>query len=80
MCLPTQVSFFEEPVDPGAFLPDGRLYWTYDGSLTTPPLTETVTWIVFQEPIGFSNKQGEDSPTLFAFNFLLLTFTFPLYF
>ncbi|XP_071175153.1 carbonic anhydrase 2-like [Mytilus edulis] len=32
-------------------------YWTYLGSLTTPPLYESVTWIVFQDPIEMSNDQ-----------------------
>ena len=32
-------------------------YWTYHGSLTTPPLFETVEWIVLQEPIEFSKAQ-----------------------
>ena len=32
-------------------------YWTYEGSLTTPPLYESVTWIVFKEPIEMSDDQ-----------------------
>lgn len=32
-------------------------YWTYEGSLTTPPLYESVTWIVFKEPIEMSDEQ-----------------------
>ena len=32
-------------------------YWTYDGSLTTPPLYESVKWIVFKEPIEMSDDQ-----------------------
>jgi carbonic anhydrase len=50
-------AMFDGPVDPAGFFPDNPEYWTYDGSLTTPPLKETVTWIVFQEPIIFSNAQ-----------------------
>lgn len=43
--------------DPSTLLP-GRLdYWTYDGSLTTPPLHESVTWIVCKEPISVSREQ-----------------------
>jgi carbonic anhydrase len=32
-------------------------YYTYPGSLTTPPCLESVRWIVFHEPIEFSNTQ-----------------------
>ncbi|XP_041047737.1 carbonic anhydrase 7 isoform X1 [Carcharodon carcharias] len=43
--------------DPQCLLPKCRDYWTYPGSLTTPPLYESVTWIVFREPIRVSEKQ-----------------------
>lgn len=34
-------------------------YWTYDGSLTTPPCAESVTWFVFKTPIHATEKQME---------------------
>lgn len=43
--------------DPTTLLPSCLDYWTYDGSLTTPPLLESVTWIVCKEPISVSSKQ-----------------------
>ncbi|XP_029313465.1 carbonic anhydrase 1 [Cottoperca gobio] len=43
--------------DPSTLLPGCLDYWTYDGSLTTPPLLESVTWIVCKEPISVSCEQ-----------------------
>lgn len=34
-------------------------YYTYPGSLTTPPCSENVTWIVLQKPAKFSQAQFE---------------------
>lgn len=45
------------PVDPGSFIPQCSGYWTYQGSLTTPPCSECVIWIVFQDPIEVSHEQ-----------------------
>uniref|UniRef100_A0A3P9HMJ0 Carbonic anhydrase n=1 Tax=Oryzias latipes TaxID=8090 RepID=A0A3P9HMJ0_ORYLA len=43
--------------DPKTLLPGSLDYWTYDGSLTTPPLLESVTWIVLKEQISVSPAQ-----------------------
>uniref|UniRef100_A0A665X7U6 Carbonic anhydrase n=2 Tax=Echeneis naucrates TaxID=173247 RepID=A0A665X7U6_ECHNA len=50
-----QASF--ENFNPATLLPSCLDYWTYDGSLTTPPLLESVTWIVCKEPISVSSGQ-----------------------
>ena len=41
-------------LDAAALLPDERAYDVYDGSLTTPPCTEGVRWIVLRNPISMS--------------------------
>jgi len=45
------------PLCPAAFLPEDKHFYTYEGSLTTPPLLESVIWTVFKEPIEFSEDQ-----------------------
>ena len=39
------------------FLPISRDYYTYMGSLTTPPCTENVLWMVFKTPIQLAPEQ-----------------------
>ncbi|XP_048828789.1 carbonic anhydrase 5A, mitochondrial [Brienomyrus brachyistius] len=44
--------------DPSCLLPSNTDdYWTYAGSLTTPPLTEAVTWIIMKKHIEVSHDQ-----------------------
>ncbi|XP_038601350.1 carbonic anhydrase 13-like [Tachyglossus aculeatus] len=43
--------------DPLSLLPLTRDYWTYPGSLTVPPLLESVIWIIFKQPISISSQQ-----------------------
>ncbi|PIN88355.1 hypothetical protein AB205_0181790 [Aquarana catesbeiana] len=49
----TEFNYF----DPSCFLPTCNDYWTYAGSLTTPPLTESVTWIIMKKPIEVDHSQ-----------------------
>ena len=44
-------------MDLNQLLPARRDYYTYMGSLTTPPCSEGVLWIVFKEPIQLSSQQ-----------------------
>uniref|UniRef100_U5END8 Carbonic anhydrase n=1 Tax=Corethrella appendiculata TaxID=1370023 RepID=U5END8_9DIPT len=46
-----------KPLDPGSFLPATPAYWTYLGSLTTPPCSECVIWIIFKEPLEVAHEQ-----------------------
>ena len=41
------------------FLPAGRGYYAYTGSLTTPPYTEGVKWNVLSEVLAVSSEQVE---------------------
>jgi carbonic anhydrase len=41
----------------GALLPATRDYYRFDGSLTTPPCSEGVTWLVMKQPVTASKQQ-----------------------
>ena len=45
------------PIDLNTLLPKDRTYWTYMGSLTTPPCSEEVIWMVFRQPQPVSPDQ-----------------------
>ncbi|XP_063294329.1 carbonic anhydrase 5A, mitochondrial isoform X2 [Pelobates fuscus] len=49
----TEFNYF----DPSCLLPSCNDYWTYAGSLTTPPLTESVSWIIMKKPIEVDHSQ-----------------------
>jgi len=38
-------------------LPENRAYWTYMGSLTTPPCSENVLWMVLKQAVQISPEQ-----------------------
>ncbi|TLS17138.1 MAG: carbonic anhydrase family protein [Betaproteobacteria bacterium] len=44
-------------VDLNQLLPEKRGYYTYMGSLTTPPCSEGVLWLVMQQPVQVSAQQ-----------------------
>ena len=55
-------------LNPGGLMPADRGYWTYMGSLTTPPCTEGVRWFVFQQPVTLSRTQLRNYTSLFRMN------------
>ncbi|ROP78808.1 carbonic anhydrase [Frigoribacterium sp. PhB107] len=44
-------------IDVASLLPSSLQYWSYDGSLTTPPCSEGVSGVVFSEPVTLSAEQ-----------------------
>lgn len=44
-------------LEPGALLPEEHAYYTYMGSLTTPPCSEGVLWMVMRQPVQLSAAQ-----------------------
>jgi len=53
------VTMEHSSIDPTKLLPANKTFFTYPGSLTTPPLFESVTWLVFKEPVEMSAEQLE---------------------
>ncbi len=49
----------EAKVNPASLLPEKRDYYRFDGSLTTPPCSEGVRWLVMKDPITASEEQVE---------------------
>jgi carbonic anhydrase len=52
-------------VNPATLLPPSAAYYTYTGSLTAPPCTEGVIWIVLKTPIEIAPAQIEAFAKLF---------------
>ena len=48
-----------EPLDIRPLLPKKLSYFRLNGSLTTPPCSEGVTWVVFSSPVKASKAQIE---------------------
>lgn len=55
-------------IDPAALLPSTGGFFSYSGSLTTPPCSEGVTWIVLAQPVTVSPDQVQRFAALFPMN------------
>jgi carbonic anhydrase len=62
-------AFPEVVVNAGALLPVERSYYRYAGSLTTPPCTEDVSWIVMAAPVELSTEQIAAFQELYTDNY-----------
>jgi len=56
------------PILPTALLPPSATTYRYSGSLTTPPCSEIVSWIVYHRPVELSPQQIARFAMLFANN------------
>ncbi len=54
--------------DATALLPDGASHFRYPGSLTTPPCSEIVSWVVMTESISVSDEQIDAFRGLYSMN------------
>jgi carbonic anhydrase len=57
-----------DDVDPNGLLPASPGYWTYKGSLTTPPCSEGVDWMVAMEPVEVDQADIERFTALYPMN------------
>ena len=58
----------QDSIDPVALLPTDRRYYAYMGSLTTPPCSEGVLWMVMQQPVQASPEQIHIFSRLYPMN------------
>ncbi len=58
----------EVKIDPTQLLPAKRNYLTYLGSLTTPPCTEGVLWLILKTPLQVSKEQLSSFGTVYKNN------------
>ncbi len=56
------------PLSLQALLPSDARYFTYMGSLTTPPCSEDVRWIVMRQPVTMSPEQIELFARIYPMN------------
>ena len=55
-------------IDLNQLLPDDKRYYTYMGSLTTPPCSEGVLWMVMKQPVPISMDQVAIFARLYPMN------------
>jgi carbonic anhydrase len=58
----------DHAIDPNRLLPAGRAYYRYEGSLTTPPCSETVDWFVLAEKLEVAEADIDRFAKLYPMN------------
>lgn len=58
----------QAPLDLSQLLPEERGYYTYMGSLTTPPCSEGVLWMVMRQPVALTGQQLDVFASLYPMN------------
>ncbi len=58
----------DRAINPNGLLPAARSYYRYSGSLTTPPCSETVDWLLLTEPIQVADADIARFAKLFPMN------------
>ena len=58
----------KEPIDLMNLLPKEMDSFQYNGSLTTPPCSEGVKWVILKEPIEMSKEQIDKFREIFYYN------------
>ncbi len=52
-----QLAILNRPLDINVLLPKQFNFYRFSGSLTTPPCSEGVTWLVLDQPVNVSAEQ-----------------------
>ncbi len=55
-------------IDVSKLLPDKRDYYTFQGSLTTPPCSEGVTWFVLKTPVKIADAEIASFAKIYPLN------------
>jgi carbonic anhydrase len=63
-----EIAPLEVTIDVNELLPVERTYYTFMGSLTTPPCNEGVLWIVLKNPVPIAAEQVGVFGKLYALN------------
>ncbi len=70
--MPTEAgeerSYANVTINAANLMPAGKGYYSFAGSLTTPPCSEGVKWMVMKEPVKVSAKQVKSFQKLYEMN------------